>query len=80
MQSRKVRLRLKAQLTQFTAELSEGLSKPLRAFVGEVRFGIQASRDVKPSNITRSLEEEISLLKRENRLLPIRRRRNWEVT
>ncbi|MGH9448705.1 MAG: hypothetical protein ACRD3O_23770, partial [Terriglobia bacterium] len=68
MQSNKVRSRLKAQLTKFTAELSEGLSKPLRAFVGEMLFGIQASQDVKLSNIARSLEEEIPLIKTEDRL------------
>jgi hypothetical protein len=68
MQSRKVRSRLKAQLTKFTLELSEGLSKPLRAFVGEMLFGIQASQDVKLSNIARSLQEEIPLIKTEDRL------------
>ncbi|MGH9355523.1 MAG: transposase [Terriglobia bacterium] len=68
MQSSKVRSRLKAQLTKFTAELSEGLSKPLRAFVGEMLFGIQASQGVKLSNIARSLEEEIALIKTEDRL------------
>ena len=68
MQSSKVRSRLKAQLTKFTLELSEGLSKPLRAFVGEMLFGIQASQDVKLSNIARSLHEEIPLIKTEDRL------------
>jgi hypothetical protein len=68
MQSSKVRSRLKAQLTKFTLELSEGLSKPLRAFVGEMLFGIQASQDVKLSNIARSLQEEIPLIKTEDRL------------
>jgi hypothetical protein len=68
MQSSKVRSRLKAQLTKFTQELSEGLSKPLRAFVGEMLFGIQASQDVKLSNIARSLQEEIPLIKTEDRL------------
>ena len=68
MQNSKVRSRLKAQLTKFTSELSEGLSKPLRAFVGEMLFGIQASQDVKLSQIARSLEEEIPLIKTEDRL------------
>ncbi len=31
-------------------------------------FGIQASRDIKLSNIARSLDEEIKLIKTENRL------------
>lgn len=68
MQNTKVRSRLKAQLTKFTLELSEGLSKPLRKFVGEMLFGIQVSQDVKLSNIGRSLKEEIPLIKTEDRL------------
>ena len=68
MQNSKVRSRLKAQLTKFTAQLSEGLSKPLRAFVGQMLLGIQASQDVKLSHIARSLEEEIPLIKTEDRL------------
>ena len=67
MQSSKVRSRLKAQLTKFTSELSEGLSKPLQKLVGEMLFGIEASRDVKLSQIARSLKEEIPLIKTEDR-------------
>lgn len=68
MQDSKVRSRLKAQLSKFTSQLSEGLSKPLGKFVGEMLFGIQASQDVKLSNIARSLEEDIPLIKTEDRL------------
>jgi hypothetical protein len=68
MQNTKVRSRLKAQLTKFTLELSEGLSKPLQSFVGEMLFGIQASQDVKLSDIARSLNEEIPLIKTGDRL------------
>lgn len=68
MQHSKIRSRLKAQLTRFTCELTAGLSKPLRNFVGEMLFGIQASQDVKLSNIARSLQETIPLLKTEDRL------------
>ena len=68
MQHSKIRSRLKAQLTRFTDELTAGLSKPLRNFVGEMLFGIQASQDVKLSNIARSLQEQIPLLKTEDRL------------
>ncbi len=68
MQHSKIRSRLKAQLTRFTCELTAGLSKPLRNFVGEMLFGIQASQGVKLSNIARSLQEEIPLLKTEDRL------------
>ena len=68
MQHSKIRSRLKAQLTRFTCELTIGLSKPLRNFVEEMLFGIQASQDVKLSNIARSLQEAIPLLKTEDRL------------
>ncbi len=68
MQHSKICSRLKAQLTRFSCELTAGLSKPLRNFVGEMLFGIQASQDVKLSNIARSLQEEIPLLKTEDRL------------
>jgi len=68
VQHSKIRSRLKAQLTRFTCELTAGLSKPLRNFVGEMLFGIQASQGVKLSNIARSLQEEIPLLKTEDRL------------
>jgi len=68
VQHSKICSRLKAQLTRFSAELTVGLSKPLRNFVGQMLFGIQASQDVKLSNIARSLEEDLSLIKTEDRL------------
>ncbi len=68
MHDSKLRSRLKAQLTKFASELCEGLSRPLEKFVGQMLFGIQASQDVKLSNIARSLKEEIPLIKTEDRL------------
>jgi len=68
MQDSKVRSRLKAQLTKFSLELCVGLSKPLAGFVSQMLFGIQASQDVKLSNIGRSLKEEIPLIRTEKRL------------
>ena len=68
MQDSKLRSRLKAQLTKFSSELCQGLSRPLEKFVGQMLFGIQASQDVKLSNIARSLKEEIPLIKTEDRL------------
>ncbi len=32
--------RLKAQLTKFSLQLSEGLSRPQRKFVGQMLFGV----------------------------------------
>ena len=68
MQDSKIRSRLKAQLSKFVRELTEGLSRPSSEFVGEMLFGIQASQDVKLSEIARSLQEEIPLIKTEDRL------------
>ena len=68
MQDSKLRSRLKAQLTKFTLELGQTLSRPHQKFIGQMLFGMQASQDVKLSNIARSLEEEIPLLKTEDRL------------
>jgi hypothetical protein len=64
----KVRSRLKAQLTKFSSELCAGLPKPLTRFVSQMLFGIQSSQDVKLSNISRSLKENISLIRTEKRL------------
>ncbi len=68
MHRSRVRSRLKAQLTKFTSELTAGLSKPLREFVGEMLFGLQASSDVKLSNLARSLEDDILLINTEDHL------------
>jgi len=68
MHDTKVRSRLKAQLTKFSSELCEGLTKPLAGFVSQMLFGIQSSQDVKLSNIARSLQEKISLIRTEKRL------------
>jgi hypothetical protein len=64
----KIRSRLKAQLTKFSSELCGGLTKPLAGFVSEMLFGIQSSQDVKLSNISRALQEEITLIRTEKRL------------
>lgn len=68
MDDTKVRSRLKAQLTKFSSELCEGLTKPLANFVAQMLFGIQSSQDVKLSNIARSLKEDLSLIRTEKRL------------
>ncbi len=40
----KVGSRLKAQLTKFSLELSEGLPRPSRKFIQQMLYGIQAAR------------------------------------
>ena len=68
MHDSKVRSRLKAHLTKFCDELCAGLSRPLEKFACQMLFGIQASQDVKLSNIARTLKEDIPLIETEKRL------------
>lgn len=68
MHDSKVRSRLKAQLTKFALALCGDLPKPLAKFVMQMLFGIQASQDVKLSNIGRALGESIPLIRTEKRL------------
>jgi hypothetical protein len=68
MQDSRVRTRLKAQLTKVSAQLCEGLSKPLSQFVSQMLLGVQSSQDAKLSNIGRSLGEDIPLIQTEKRL------------
>jgi hypothetical protein len=60
--------KIKRQMQMFLNNVSKDLSKARRRFVSQMIFGIQASRDIKLSNISRSLNEEIKLIKTENRL------------
>lgn len=60
--------KVQVQIQQFARKLTKGLSKPKKKFVSQMLFGIQAARDVKLSNVARSLQEEIRLIKTEDRL------------
>lgn len=61
--------KVKAQICRFANRLtSMGYTKPKRRFVSEMLYGMQASEDVKLSNISRSLKESVALIKTENRL------------
>ena len=60
--------KIKCQITRFASRLTDGWAKPLRRFVGEMLYGLQAAEDVKVSNIARSLAEKVRLIKTENRL------------
>ena len=64
----KLAWRIKRQMGTFSERLSEGLGKTKVRFIGEMIYGIQCSKDVKLSNISRSLREAIALIKTENRL------------
>lgn len=60
--------KVKSEIERFSALLTRGLTRPKKKFVHQMLFGIQASRDIKLSNISRALSEEIKLIKTENRL------------
>jgi hypothetical protein len=60
--------RITAEIERLAQLITQGLSKPKKKFVSQMLFGIQASRDIKLSNIARSLDEDIRLIKTENRL------------
>lgn len=64
----RLRGKIKGQITRFASRLTEGWAKPLRRFVGQMLYGLQAAEDVKISNIARSLNESVRLIKTENRL------------
>ena len=56
------------QIKRFSYRMTKGLSKPKKKFISQALYGIQASRDVKLSNIARSLNEDARLLMTEKRL------------
>lgn len=60
--------RFKAQLSKFSGIISKPYSKTTKRFFREMLYGIQASQDIKLSNIGRSLQEDIDLIKTEDRL------------
>ena len=53
---------LKAQLSKFSGIISKRFKKPPKRLINEMLYGIQASKDVKLSNISRTLKEEQSLI------------------
>lgn len=59
---------IKGQLSKFSGIIAQGLSKAKQRLVREMLYGIQASKDIKLSSITRSLNEPIALIKTEDRL------------
>lgn len=56
------------QIKRFSYRMTRDLSRPKKKFISQALYGIQASRDVKLSNIARSLSEDIDLLQTEKRL------------
>jgi len=64
----KIAGKIKGQITRYGQKISGGYKKPVRKWMIQMLYGIQASKDVKLSNIARSLNEEIPLIKTESRL------------
>jgi len=60
--------RFKMQSNKFSGTISKNLGKVKKRLVKEMIYGIQASKDVKLSNIGRALKEPIPLIKTEDRL------------
>jgi len=60
--------RFKAQANKFSGIISKGLSAAKQKLVKQLVYGVQASKDVKLSNISRALKEDIPLIKTEDRL------------
>lgn len=60
--------RFKAQANKFSGILSKGLDKTTSRLIKELVYGIQAAKDIKISNVARSLQEDIKLIKTEERL------------
>ena len=60
--------RFKMQINKFSGNISKGLPKIKQRLVREMLYGIQVSKDVKLSNISRALKEDIPLIKTEDRL------------
>lgn len=60
--------KINRQLSEFSRRISRGLNKPKRKFVSQMLFGMQVARDVKLSEVVRTLDEDIKPIKIENRL------------
>lgn len=60
--------RFKAQANKFSGILGKGLGKTTRRLIKEMIYGVQAAKDIKISNVARSLQEDIKLIKTEERL------------
>lgn len=60
--------RFSAQVKKFSGILSKDLSKPCKGFMYDMLYGIQKAKDIKLSEISRALCEDIALIKTENRL------------
>lgn len=64
----KVLAEAKERIDRFAVRVGAQISRPRKKFLRQMVYGMQAARDVKVSEISRGLCEEIKLIKTENRL------------
>lgn len=64
----KIAGKIRHKLTEFSGNLSVGLSKPAARFINEMLYGITSRQSVLLSEVVRSLDEPIPQIKTENRL------------
>ncbi|OQA32225.1 MAG: hypothetical protein BWY57_02130 [Betaproteobacteria bacterium ADurb.Bin341] len=67
MNNSQTAFKVRGQLAQFLGIFSPRFSKPTLTFLGDMLYGLQASKDVKLSCIGRGLDEDILLKKTEER-------------
>ncbi len=68
MNNSQTAFKVRGQLAQFLGIFSPHFSRPTLKFLGDMLYGLQASKDVKLSCIGRGLDEGILLKKTEERL------------
>lgn len=68
MDSARIAQKLRAQILQFSGELTRGLPKVLVRFAAEMIYGIQARQSVRVTEVSRALAEPIRIKKTVERL------------
>lgn len=68
MNSSRIAFKIRNRIARFSGNVSSGLCLRAQRFVGDMVYGIGASQSVLLSKIGRSLEEDIALIKTEERL------------
>jgi len=68
MDSARIASKIRAQILQFSGELSRGFPKVLARFVAEMIYGIQARQSVRLTEVSRALAEPIPIKKTVERL------------
>ena len=68
MNRTKTAIKIREQINVFMGIVYPHFSKPMCNFLTQMVFGLQGSKDIKLSNVARSLDESIALKKTEERL------------